>query len=214
MHIRNICMNAAVAGLLAASGVAHAQLLGGGANGGFGGSIAGVGNLGATGNGALNGSLHGNTDAFGRTRDIGSRAATRVKDTAAGAKERVESTAGVAQATASGAASAAVDSASGATNAVSATAEGAGEAGTSVDLATNELSGVAAGNAAGEGTGQLDLPKRKSAVADPAAKAEPKPQPKVHTGGKASADGGFAQEDGQVSGQAGASASADAGVER
>ena len=70
MKYRNFLTSAAVAAVLAASGVANAQLLGGGATGGLGGSITGgLGNIGATGNGSMNGTLRGGTDALGRTRE-------------------------------------------------------------------------------------------------------------------------------------------------
>src|SRR5262245_58012937 len=87
MKIRNVVMSAAVATLLAASGVANAQLLGGGASGGLAGSITGgAGNLGGTAGGTLNGSLRGGTDALGRTRELGSRAADRTRGAAESAQ--------------------------------------------------------------------------------------------------------------------------------
>src|SRR6188474_1423155 len=149
MNIRNVLTSAAVAAILATSGTANAQLLGGGAQGGLGGSLTGgAGNLGATAGSTLNGSLRGGTDALGRTRELGSRATDRAKDTAASAKGQVESTVDGAQSTASGAANVAIDIASDATDSAAATAETAGNAGSSVDLSTKDLSGDVAGEAA------------------------------------------------------------------
>ena len=92
MKYRKFLTSAAVAAVLATSGIANAQLLGGGATGGLGGSLTGgLGNIGATGSGTLNGSVRGTTDALGRTREIGSRATDRVKGTAASAKSQAES---------------------------------------------------------------------------------------------------------------------------
>ena len=142
MKYRKFLTSAAVAAVLATSGIANAQLLGGGATGGLGGSVTGgLGNIGATGSGTLNGSLRGTTDALGRTREIGSRATDRVKGTAASAKSQAESAVAGAEATASGTLDSAVGTATDATDAVSATADAAGEVGSSADLATEDLVG-------------------------------------------------------------------------
>jgi hypothetical protein len=74
MNIRTVWMSAAVAALLA--GPADAQLLGGRATGGLGGSLSsGLGNVGGTVGGTLDGSLRGSADAVSRTGELGSRAA-------------------------------------------------------------------------------------------------------------------------------------------
>ena len=83
MNIRNIMTGAAVAAVLAVSGAAEAQLLGGGANGSLGGSITGgLGNLGGTATGAVGDSLRGSTDALGRVRETGADAVGRAGDAA------------------------------------------------------------------------------------------------------------------------------------
>ena len=152
MKYRNFLTSAAVAAVLATSGIANAQILGGGATGGLGGSVTGgLGNIGATGSGTLNGTVRGTTDALGRTREIGSRATDRVKSTAASAKGQAESAVAGAEATASGTLDTAVGTAMDATDAVSATADAAGEVGSSADLATEDLSGNVGGNVAGNG---------------------------------------------------------------
>ena len=85
MKYRNFLASAAVAAVLASSGVASAQVLGGNVTGGLGGSVTGnlgggLGNVGATGSGAVNGTLGAGTDAVGRVRDTASRVKDKAKE--------------------------------------------------------------------------------------------------------------------------------------
>jgi hypothetical protein len=189
MKIRTVLMSAAVAAVLAASGTANAQLLGGGANGGLGGSITGgLGNVGATAGGTLNGSLRGSTDALGRTRELGSRAAGRVKDTAESARGQVES-------------------------AAAASANAAGEAGSSVDVATEDVERDA--------KAPEDKPhKAKGQAKNAPAKADrapvEKPQPKAHADGKANGNSGLSafSDEPSAAGQGNAGVEMNASVEK
>lgn len=93
MNTRNLLASAAVAAVLGLSVPAHAQLLGGGATGGLGGTLSGgLRNVDVTGRGGVMGSIDADTSAVGGVRrtvkDAGSRTTDRVKDTAGKAKEK------------------------------------------------------------------------------------------------------------------------------
>ena len=241
MKINHFLAKTAVAVVLATSGAVNAQVLGGGVNGGLGGSLTGglgqggLGNIGATGGGAVHGTLGASTDAIGRAREVGTRVKDKAVDTAATAREHAQSTAAGAQATASGAIDATVDTAADAGNALSATADAAGEAGSQAELSSDGMSGDAASNVAGSGSGMLDLGARETNGVQPAV-SEPEPrqskrerraqqskdtapaeQPrrKVQADGRADANGGLsASGEGQASANADASAEAGASVRK
>ncbi len=188
MNIRNIWMSAAVAGLLAASGMAHAQLLGGGASGGLGGSIAGgVGNPVATVGGTLGGSLHGGTDALGRTREFGARTAGRVKETADDA---------------TGAATATADDATLAGANVTGDADAAASGAAEPAQVPRKKAGTAKHRA-------------QEAPADRERAPTAMPEPKAHAGGKANGNNSLSLGDDEpAAAQGDADAGFSAGVER
>lgn len=87
MNTRNLLASAAVAAVLGLSVPAHAQLLGGGATGGLGGTLSGgLRNVDVMGRGGVMGSIDADTSAVGGVRRT-------VKDTAGKAKEKTIDTA-------------------------------------------------------------------------------------------------------------------------
>jgi hypothetical protein len=186
MNIRNFLTGAAVAAVLAASGSANAQLLGGGATGSLGGSLTGgLGNVGATAGGTLNGSLRGSTDALGRVRDAGSRETGRAERAATAARGQVES--------------------------VTADASATGEANSTLDMAGDAA--VQDEKPAKPRRARREA-RRNAETVEPATRPA-KPRPRAQAGGNAKADGDLGVSgDGQASGQADASVDANASIEK
>jgi len=194
MNVRNYLTGAAVAVVMAASGSADAQLLGGGATGGLGGSLTGgLGNVGATAGGTLDGSLRGGTDALGRVRDTGSRVTERAESAATAARGQVDS------------------AMAGADAAASAGASATGEA--SSTLSTADEAVVQDEKPAKPRRARREA-RRNAEPIEPAAQPT-HAQPKAEAGGKAKASGGLGvSDDGQTSGQAGATVDTHASIEK
>ncbi len=208
MNVRNFLTGAAVAAVLAASGSANAQLLGGGATGGLSGSIAGgLGNVGATAGGGLNGSLRGSTDALGRVRDTGSRVTEQAAIAATAARGQVDAAIADADAAASGAQDVAADG----TAVASAGASATGEAGSTLETADEAV--VEDQKPAKPRRARREA--RRNAEPVDSATQPAKPQPKAEAGGNARAEGGLGvTRDGQASGQADTSFDANASIEK
>jgi hypothetical protein len=144
MKIHPFLASVAMVAVLALSGTADAQVLGGGVTAGVGGSIAGGrGDMGAMGSGRIG----ARPDIPHTTRSLGSRAHDRAAQTIESTRQRANATAGHAAATATGALNTTADAVGRVAASGQATGEASANLGAAGDVIVTDLTGALSGNA-------------------------------------------------------------------